>query len=305
MKPLISAAIAAIALALPALSQPAVAQERFTATVTGAENAPAVILIPGLASSGAVWDDTVKQLADTHSVHVLQVRGFAGEAAGVNAEGPILQPLIDEIASYAARLNKPALIGHSIGGLISLEVAAKTPDAVGRVMAVDALPFYSLLFNPAATVDLAKPFAEMNRSRILGVTDAEFAAAQSQTIAAMAIDANTHATLYDWTVASDRRVVAQVMYEVMIEDARPLIPAITAPVTVLYAWDASMNQPTTMADGIFKGAYAGQPAAQLKRIDGSYHFIMIDQPELFAAEVARFLSEPTKASAHDIDVAGR
>ena len=70
----INAAIAAIALALPALSLTAIAQERFTATVTG--QGPDVILIPGLASSGAVWDATVEQLSPTHRVHVLQVNGF-------------------------------------------------------------------------------------------------------------------------------------------------------------------------------------------------------------------------------------
>ncbi len=152
MNTIFNAAIAAIALALPMLAPAADAQERFTATVSGPENAPAVILIPGLASSRDVWSATVHQLDETHRVHVLNIRGFAGEPAGANAQGPVLQPLIDEIAAYAADLDRPALIGHSIGGLISLEVAAARPDEIGRVMVIDALPFYSLLFNPAATV---------------------------------------------------------------------------------------------------------------------------------------------------------
>ncbi|HWT51701.1 MAG TPA: alpha/beta hydrolase, partial [Caulobacter sp.] len=51
------------------------AADRMTVTVTG--KGPDVILIPGLASSGAVWDATVKQLSTTHRVHVVQVVGFA------------------------------------------------------------------------------------------------------------------------------------------------------------------------------------------------------------------------------------
>src|SRR5690606_796236 len=124
-----------------------------------------------------VWDATVEQLNATYRVHVLHVRGFAGEPAGANAEGPVLQPLIDEIAAYAAALEKPSLIGHSVGGLISLEAAAARPDEIGRVMVVDALPFYSLLFNPAATVEMSAPYAEMNRTQMLAMTDAQFAAA--------------------------------------------------------------------------------------------------------------------------------
>lgn len=287
MNPIFNAAVAAIALALPSFSLAAHAQERFTATVSGA--GPDVILIPGLASSRDVWDATVVQLDDTHRVHVLNVRGFAGEPAGANAEGPVLQPLIAEIAAYAASLDKPALIGHSIGGLIGLEVAAARPDEVGRVLVVDALPFYSLLFNPAATVELAAPYAEMTRAQILGMTDAQFADMQSQTVAGMTLDAAARATLLNWSIRSDRRVTAQAMYEVMLEDARPRLSTITAPITVLYAWDASMGQPSDLADSIFSRAYAGLPDAQLKRVEGSYHFIMLDQPEAFAGAVANFL----------------
>ncbi len=289
MRPIINAAIAAIALALPAFTPPADAQERFTATLSGPENGPAVILIPGLASSRDVWIETAAQLADTHRVHVLNIRGFAGEPAGANAEGPVLQPLVAEIAAYAAALDKPALVGHSIGGLISLEVAAAQPDRIGRVMVVDALPFYSLLFNPAATVGMSTPYAEMNRTQLLAMTDEQFAAAQTQAVAIMSKKISARATLLDWSLRSDRRVVAQAMYEVTLNDARPRLPVIAAPVTVLYAWDADMGRPAAEVDRMYAAPYAGLPAASLKRIDGSYHFIMLDQPETFAAEVATFL----------------
>lgn len=285
MKRIFTAAIAAIALAMPAF-----AQERFTATVTGKPDGPPVILIPGLASSAAVWDETVKRLAPTHRLHVLNVRGFAGVAAGANAEGPVLQPLIEEIGAYAETLDRPAMIGHSMGGLISLEVAAARPDKIGRVMVVDALPFYALLFNPAATVEMAAPYAEQNRAQLLAMTEPQFAAAQAQTMAMMSLSEADQPTLLDWSLTSDRRVVAQAMYDLTLDDARARLPAIKAPVTVLYAWDESMGQPSTLADGIFGGGYASLPSANLKRVEGSYHFIMLDQPGAFATEVAGFLN---------------
>ena len=96
-------------------------------------------------------------------------------------------------------------------------------------------------------------------------------------------------TLLDWSMTSDRRVVAQVMSEVMITDARPRLPAITAPVTVLYAYDPAMGRPAEAVDQLYAGAYAGLSAANLKRIDESFHFIQIDQPEAFATEVSAFL----------------
>ncbi len=288
MNRLLNAAIAVITLTLPAFNPPAFAQERFTDTVSG--QGPDVILIPGLASSGDVWTATAKQLSSTHRVHVLQVRGFAGEPSGPNAEGELIKPLAAEIAAYAAKLDHPAIIGHSIGGLIAMEVAAAKPDAISRILVVDALPFYALLYGSTATAETAMPFAKQARTQILAMPDSDFAAAQTQTMAMMSLTESVRPTLTDWSVRSDRRVMAQAMYDAMTDDARPLLSTIKAPVTVLYAWDVTMGQPQEMADGIYANAYKGLPAAKLIRIDGSLHFIMLDQPEAFSACVSSFLN---------------
>jgi pimeloyl-ACP methyl ester carboxylesterase len=286
----INAAIAAIALALPALSLSAAAQERFTASVTGPEDAPAVILIPGLTSPASVWDKTIAQLSATHRVHALQVRGFVGEPAAANAEGAVLQPLIAEIAAYAEALDQPAIVGHSVGGLIGIEVAAAKPDQIGRVLVVDALSFYTLIFVPDATSETAAPYATMARTQMLGMTENQFRETQAQTMGIMTKTEAARPTLLDWSLTSDRRVVAQVMSEVMVTDARPRLSAITAPVTVLYAYDPAMGRPAEAVDQMYASAYAGLTAGNLKRIDASYHFIQIDQPEAFATEVNAFLN---------------
>ena len=46
----------------------------------------------------------------------------------------------------------------------------------GRILVVDALSFYSLLYGPPATADAAKPFAEQARTQILSTPDGQFAA---------------------------------------------------------------------------------------------------------------------------------
>ena len=281
IKRLAAAAVAAIALALPAF-----AQERFTATVIG--QGPDVILIPGLVSSKAVWDETVEQLSATHRVHALQVRGFAGEPAGPNADGPVLAPLVEEIAAYAGKLEKPAIIGHSIGGLIAQEVAAKQPK-VDRIMVVDALPFYSLLFGPKATVEMARPQAERMRAQLLAMSDEQFAAGQEQAMSGMVKTEGKRGAPKEWSLKSDRKVAAQAMQDAMTEDARPLLPAIKAKTTVLYAYDPAMGRPAALVDEMYTSAYAGLKNAKLTRIDGAFHFLMLDQPEVFAKEVEGFL----------------
>jgi pimeloyl-ACP methyl ester carboxylesterase len=286
---LTNAALAAIALALPAFA-PANAQQptRFTATVTG--KGPDVILIPGLASSGATYDATVKQLSPTHRVHVLQVAGFAGAPAGANGgEGAMLPALVDEVAAYAAKLNKPAIIGHSLGGLVAMEVAAAQPGKIDRVMIVDALPFYGLLGGPQMTVEMFKPQATMMRTQVLAQSAEAFAAGQKRTAASLTKSEAGRAAVEKWSTESDRAIVAKAMYEDAVEDARPKLPAIKAKTTVLYAYDTQQPYPQKNFDDMYALAYAGLPGAKLKRVDGSFHFIMLDQPDVFAKEVEAFL----------------
>ena len=57
--------------------------------------------------------------------------------------------------------------------------------------------------------------------------------------------------------------------------------------TVLYAVPSPENK--AMIDGLYSGAYKSLPGAKLVGVDGSEHFIMLDQPDAFAAAVVDFL----------------
>jgi len=73
---------------------------RFTVVDQGTVGKPDVILIPGLASSRAVWDAESKLLAPNYRLHLVQVNGFAGAPAGPNAAGDILPGMVEELHSY-------------------------------------------------------------------------------------------------------------------------------------------------------------------------------------------------------------
>ncbi len=264
---------------------------RFTVTVEG--QGPDVIMIPGLASSADVWRPAVEKLKARYRVHLIQVSGFAGAPARANASGPVLLPLRDEIVAYirANRLNRPAIVGHSLGGLLALMMADVAGDVAGKLVIVDALPFFGMLMGPTATVESVTPSAAQMRDRIKAMTTADFAAGQAKTMTTLAkskgtaTDAATKASQ-----TSDREVVAQAMYEDFITDMRPRLAAISTPTLVLYAFDATMGMPQAAVDGLYQSAYAAMPTKKLVRIDGSYHFIQIDQPEAFERELAAFLA---------------
>ncbi|MBP7705273.1 MAG: alpha/beta hydrolase [Caulobacter sp.] len=262
---------------------------RFTVEVRG--TGPDVILIPGLASSREVWNATADQLAKTHRVHLVQLAGFAGLPAGPNAEGPMLDPIVADLHAYIVRerLGSPAIIGHSLGGLLGLNLAQDHPRDVGRLMVVDAVPFLSAMTNPAVTVETAGPGASAMRDRVLALSDADFATLQKNSAPYMTKAADWQPKVAAWTIATDRKVMAKAMYEDMMDDARVGLPGMKTPVTVLYAWDATMPYGAEAADGVYARNYQGLAGVKLVRVDGAYHFLMLDQPERFAAEVAAFL----------------
>ena len=273
----------------PSQAAPAFASDRLSVEVVGA--GPDVILIPGFASSREVWRAEAERLKATHRVHLVQLAGFAGEP-WTQGDGPFLEPMIGELARYVreARLDRPAVIGHSMGGLTGLMLAQRHPDLVGRVMSVDSLPFFSALYGPTATVETARPFADQAATAILGADAATFRAQQAQTATGMSRDPATRSAMVEWSMVSDRRAMAAAIREVMTTDVRPGLAAMATPVWAIYAADADGGAPAAMADGLWAREYADLPGVQLVRVDGSRHFIMADQPERFAELADRFLA---------------
>jgi pimeloyl-ACP methyl ester carboxylesterase len=264
---------------------------RFTVTVEG--QGPDVIMIPGLASSAEVWRRAADKLKGQYRVHLIQVSGFAGTPPRANASGPVLVPLRDEIVAYirANKLDRPTIVGHSLGGLMALMIADAAKDAAGKLVIVDALPFYGMLMGPTATVESVAPAAAQLRDKVKAQSPADYAAGQTKTMAMLVKSkgpATDAATIASQT--SNPGVVAQAMYEDFITDMRPRLGAIATPTLVLYAYDATMGLPPAAVDGLYQSAYAALPSKKLVRIDGSYHFIQIDQPEAFERELVAFLA---------------
>ena len=105
---------------------PAPAPIRFTVVDQGTTGKPDVILLPGLTGGRWVWEVQAAKLAPDYRLHLFQVKGFAGQPAGANATAdPLLPALVEDLHAYiAARRTRPVIIGHSLGGLLGLMLAA-------------------------------------------------------------------------------------------------------------------------------------------------------------------------------------
>lgn len=182
-----------------------------------------------------------------------------------------------------------AYAGHSLGGFLGLMLRADHPDRISRVVVVDSLPFFPLIFNPAATAELAAPQAAALRAQIMAQDDASFAATQRIGAQSLVQSAEHQAQVVDWSLSSDRATIAGAIHALMTTDLRPRLGDITKPVTVLAA--ANPYAPRSRVEALYTAAYAGLKGVKLTVIDDSFHFVMLDQPAAFEAALREGLAD--------------
>lgn len=253
-----------------------------------------IVFIPGLASDGAVWEATVAQLADHYECHVLTLAGFAGQPP-LDTLTPWLPQMEESLIAYLEALGTPAtMIGHSLGGFLSLSVAVHRPALPARVLIVDSYPFYSAAMYPGTTEATAEPQAVMLRERLRGLSSEQYAASQRRTMAVMAQDSADTERIVDWSVTSHRGSVGQAMYELMTTDLREEVRELSCPVTVLGAWYSGKEYGMTAASvaATYRQQFSRSPVAvKVEMAPTAFHFIMLDQPEWFMDQVLDFLGK--------------
>ena len=263
---------------------------RFTVVDAGTVGKPDVVMIPGLGSSRSVWDAEAKLLGPNFRLHLVQMDGFAGAPAGANAEGPMLPGVEEELHAYIAAAGmRPVVMGHSLGGLLALMLADKHPGDVSKLVIVDSLPFYGLVFVPDATVESMKPQADVVRDQMLAMPDDQFATMMPLMVGSMVKDKEGQKAVAAGSIASDRKVFVKAMYEDLQTDIRGDVASIKVPTLLLYPYDATVNKDEKAWDALYQTAYKPMPNVKLVRVDDSRHFIMFDQPAKMDAAVEGFL----------------
>jgi pimeloyl-ACP methyl ester carboxylesterase len=268
------------------------APTRFSVVIEGVApgKGPDVLLIPGLASSRDVYAAEAKLLTSNYRLHLVQIAGFAGEPAGPNATGPILAPVVEQLHQYLVdnHLQPIPVIAHSMGGLLALMLAQTHPQDVSKLLIIDTLPFYGLVFNPAATVENVAPQARILHDQFVTMPNDQFAASQPLFTSRLVISPDGAKAVSASSIASDRTVFANAMLEDLGTDLRPQLASIKTPMTLLYPYETSEGSATDVA-ALYTNAYAAKPNLQIIRIDNSRHFIMYDQPAAFDKAVQAFL----------------
>ena len=264
-------------------------QTSFDVQVTG--SGPAIILIPGLASDGDVWKETAEQLSQKYECHVLTLPGFAGQPSIDLSEG-FLPQVKTQITEYIHSLDQEViLIGHSLGGFLSLQLANELPDQVKQAVIVDSYPFYSAAMNPAASVESMKAMASQMKQMIETLSEEDFEKQQNAGMPMMTNTQDRIPTLVSWSLDSDRSTFSQAMYELMLTDYRKNLSTLKTPILVLGAWYSGKDYGLTAESvkGNFAQQYQLAENVQIEMAPTAFHFIMWDNPEWMMEKIQAFI----------------
>jgi len=109
---------------------------------------PPVVILHGLLGSARNWATIAKRLAGTYRVLAVDLRNHGSSPW---ADAMSYEAMAEDVAALVARLGlaQPAVVGHSMGGKVAMQLALSHGDAVGRLVVVDIAPVrYERSFAP-------------------------------------------------------------------------------------------------------------------------------------------------------------
>jgi pimeloyl-ACP methyl ester carboxylesterase len=257
-------------------------EKSFNVEITGKGNP--ILLFPGFSCTGDVWNETVKELSKNYECHVFT---FAGFGTVDPIETPWLETIKNDVSTYVARkkLQKPTIIGHSMGGSLALWLASTNENTYKKLIIVDGLPSIGALMIPNFTpesVSYENPFSKQQ----LAMDDKAFKQMATQMAAGMTFTKEKQPTLVSWMQQADRKTYVYGYVDLMKLDLRETIQNIKIPVTIMAA--VSMY-PRKQVEELYTKQYQKLAKKDIIYVDDSAHFIMFDKQNWFIKEIQKLL----------------
>ncbi|HEX6350242.1 MAG TPA: alpha/beta hydrolase [Candidatus Dormibacteraeota bacterium] len=271
-----------------------------------------LVLVHGLGGSYLNWMSVADRLAIRHRVYAVDLRGFGltamrrGQHATLEDNQALLEGFLERVVGGPA-----TLIGNSMGGRLSLQVAAHRPELVRRLVLVDpAAPNPTLggvdglvvVFFAALLAPMAEPYLR-RRSRRMGAEKIV-----RTTLAVVCEDPNRIPLhVYQAHLELAQRRLAQMPWSdrALVEAARSLLKLIfrrrvynrvlagvQAPVLIVHGARDRLVPVAAVRELVRL-----RPDWHLEVLDGIGHVPMLEAPDRFLVTVNPYLEVPAEQRA--------
>lgn len=244
---------------------------------------PAVVILHGLFGSGRNWAGIARQLAETRRVYLLDARNH-GESPW---DGSMTyDEMAGDVAEFmdAEQLDRPVVLGHSMGGKTAMTLALSHGDRLGGLAVADIAPVaYGVRFD-----DFVGAMRGLDLSAFARRADAD-------TLLAPAVP--------------EPGVRAFLLHNLVAEDGgyrwRLNLDAIAANNRALARFDAAASERPYDGPNVFICGAASDyvlpeheaeirrlfPTAEIDRIAGAGHWLHADHPREFYDRLTAFLEQ--------------
>lgn len=253
----------------------------FSVKISG-QGEQAILFIPGFASSGEVWQDTLTAFEANYTCYTFTMAGFAGEAP----QSPMtFDHWKTEIVNYIKKENitGPILVGHSMGGGLAMALAADYPELIDKIVVVDALPALMALTNPDFKSKKNLDCSQMVQ-QFQEMSDENFYEMQKASMPMLMQNTEMHDTVLGWSMASDRETFAKIYCDFSNTDLRSELSRIQCPTLVLLESYFVNFKPAIEAQ------YQNLKNAQLAYANKGLHFIMYDDKDWYMDQLKQFIT---------------
>jgi len=244
-----------------------------------------MLCVHGGAAHAHWFDFIAPGLTQDHHVYSLDLRGH-GDSARADPHTYSWKTYAEDINALVEKLDLRdfVLIGHSMGGMVSLVYAAAHPGRMSRLVIVDTI--------------MLMPMERVTRMREFGAMPAKSYATQEELIARYRLEGGEtqmaapevihHMAMHSgrqdadgrWRHKADRRVYANFQQIAGV----PLWDKVKVPALVIKGERSTRYTPALLAE-----VRARAPQVQMAEVSASDHHITLDNPRGFVDVVQKFL----------------
>jgi esterase len=247
-----------------------------------------IVLVHGSRLHAHVWNHFSRRLSDRYHIIALDQRGHGDSEWGA-PDGYQMENFYQDLRAVveARGLSRFTLIGHSLGGRVSMLYAHRHPELLERLVLVDITPGRSAAVAPGEVSDDERTWP------------GEFDSAEAALAHLKRLMPRAPASLVEESVRHGLRRTGAGRYTWKYDPA--FLSGRRSRTTAVDLWSVvkSIPTPTLLQYGSHSNVVSRELAARMAdtmprctvaRIEGAGHGLFTDQPEAFAESVERFLA---------------
>jgi pimeloyl-ACP methyl ester carboxylesterase len=262
----------------------------------GNESAPPLLLVHGGLDQSRSWDAVARALRANFHVVAPDLRGHGDSDWATGSSYSLADHVYDLTCLIkSAGLEQAAVVGHSMGGMVSLTYAGAFPENVSRLVVLDGVTNFPARTVKPIDVRIAEWVGDLDKTaqrkirryssmadgadRILA-RNARLTREQAMHLAAHALKRDADGE-YSWKF--DPYLRARAPYRLSLEDNIALWSRIRCPTLLVAGSESFLPDPATA------GVLGHFRQAELVKIERAGHWVQHDQPAQVIGVLKTFL----------------